>query len=65
MADDIHEVYLIPAERHTDCLVCSDSAEPLVELLHSGIVRLCIAHLAETQQRADAAEGMHLQPVEG
>lgn len=66
MADeDIREVYLIPSERHDDCLVCASDAGPLVDMLHSGIVRLCIDHLAEAQQRADAAEGMHLEPVEG
>ena len=66
MADeDIREVYLIPTEWQSDCLVCSDDAEPLVELLHSGTVKLCLAHLTETQQRADAMEGVHLSIVEG
>lgn len=66
MADeDIREVYLIPTEWQGDCLVCSDAAEPLVELLHTGTVKLCLTHLAETQQRADATEGAHLNIVDG
>ena len=65
MADDLTEVYLIPTEHSDECLVCADDAGPLVDMLHSGIVRLCLAHLIEAHRRADAAEGVHLQPVEG
>lgn len=65
MADeDIREVYLIPTEWQSDCLVCSDNAGTLVDMLHSGTVKLCLTHLTETQQRADAVEGAHLSIVE-
>ncbi len=66
MADeDIREVYLIPTDHQSDCLVCSDDAGALVDMLHSGTVKLCLPHLAETQQRADAMEGAHLNLMEG
>ncbi len=61
MADeDIHEVFLIPAERQTDCLVCADRVDPLLAMLLSGSALLCFRHLAELTRRADAADGSHL-----
>ncbi len=67
MADDedIREVYLIPTEWRADCLVCSDNAGTLLDMLLSGTTKLCLAHLTELAQRADAADGSHLSLVEG
>ncbi len=67
MADDsdLRELYLIPTERHADCLVCADNAEPLLAVLLSGSVLLCLPHLDELTRRADAADGSHLNLVEG
>ncbi len=61
MADeDVRELYLIPTERLADCLVCADSADPLLTLLLSGSALLCLRHLTELTRRADAADGSHL-----
>lgn len=63
--DDIREVYLIPTERHADCLVCADRVDPLLSMLLSGNALLCLRHLTELTNRADATEGSHLNLVEG
>lgn len=67
MADDgdLTEVFLIPTEWRSDCLVCSDNAGTLLDMLLSGGVKLCLSHLTELTRRADAADGSHLNLVEG
>lgn len=63
--EDVHEVYLIPTEWRSDCLVCSDNPGTLLDMLLSGATKLCLHHLVELTRRADAADGSHLNLVEG
>ena len=61
---DLTEVFLIPTEWKADCLVCSDNAGTLLDMLLSGATKLCLRHLGELTRRADAADGSYLSLVD-
>ena len=63
---DPTEVYLVSGEPRQACIVCSPSAERLVDSLTEGTFTLCAAHLLRAHVYGNDRDGSEtLRPVPG
>ena len=62
---DVSEVYLVPSRGAARCLVCTPSAEALVDALREGAFTLCRAHLLRAHVHGNEEDGvptLHVPP---
>jgi hypothetical protein len=55
---DVSEVYLVPSRGAARCLVCTPSAEALVDALREGAFTLCAAHLLRAHVHGNDEDGV-------